>query len=374
LLKNEPFIFLQAYYLYSLIKVLALREKFDHMSAVSGYDALYQHFPADFAVDSVFGNFKKIYPRGIGRLLATASKFTSTSGFYNAQSFAAESKLLSRSLKKQYDIIHYTYGEPYFGLAGILKKKAKPAIVITNHQPVSWWQAHESLFKKYSNVNKVITLTEYDNAYFSTHIQGKSICIPHGVDTDFYKPLTSAENSLARPFKIIFTGRYLRDMSTLAKVIKKLSATSPDFHFDVVYLQKKDVHEPYLIEIMSLPNVIWHSDLTEHELLSLYQQAACCLLPLEDCTANNALLEAMACGLPVVSTDLPAIKTYLDDSMSILGRRGNAEDLCEALILLYNDEAKTKAMGIGSRNKAIKYFDWNIIAGQTAALFKTICA
>lgn len=349
-----------------------MREKFAHMSAVSGYDALYHHFPADLVIDSVFGDFKKIYPRGVGRLLATAAKFIGASGFYNAQSFAAESNLFSRLLTKQYDIIHYTYGEPYFGFGGMFKKNTKPAIVITNHQPVTWWQTHERLFKKYSNVNKVIALTEYDTAYFNTHIQGKAICIPHGVDTNFYKPLSPDENSTDKPFKVIFTGRYLRDMVTLAKVIKKLSATSMAFQFDVVYLPQKDVYEQCLIEIMSLPNVKWHSDISENELLSLYQQASCCLLPLEDCTANNAILEAMSCGLPIVSTDLPAIKTYLDDSMSILGRKGNADDLCEALIMLYNDEGKTNAMAVNSRNKALKCFDWNIIASQTATLFKTI--
>jgi len=355
-----------------MVKILALREQFDHMSAVSGYDALYHHFPADFAIDSVFGNFKKIYPRGIGRMLATASKFIGASGFYNAQSFAAESKLLTRSLTKQYDIIHYAYGEPYFGLGGAFKKSKKPAIVITNHQPVSWWQAHEYLFKKYNKANRVIALTEYDNAYFNAHMQGKSICIPHGVDTNFYKPLSPGEQPADRPFKIIFTGRYLRDMATLAKVVKKLSATSMAFHFDVVYLEKKDIHESYLIEIMSLPNVKWHADISENELLHLYRQADCCLLPLEDCTANNAILEAMACGLPIVSTDLPAIKTYLDGSMAILGRKGNADDLCEALIMLYNDEVKMNAMAVNSRNKALKYFDWNIIAGQTGELFRSL--
>jgi len=48
-----------------MVRILALREKFDHMSNVSGYDALYHHFPADFAIDSVFGtqNHKLLFKR-----------------------------------------------------------------------------------------------------------------------------------------------------------------------------------------------------------------------------------------------------------------------------------------------------------------------
>jgi glycosyltransferase involved in cell wall biosynthesis len=351
-------------------KILALREKFTHMSTISGYDALYHHFPDDIHIDSIFCNFKKAYPRGIGRLLATASKFASSSGFYNAQSFEVESRIAAKSLGGRYDVIHYAYGEPYFGLGSILKKVIKSAIIITNHQPVSWWQNHEVLFKKYNAASKVITLSEYDKEYFNSKNPGQAVCIPHGVDIDFYKP-ASVKKTGNEQFKIIFTGRYLRDMTTLASVIKKLSGSYKHFYFDVVYLNKKDIWQPFLIEIMNLPNVNWHADVSDRELLNLYQQADCLLIPLEDCTANNAILEAMACGLPVVSTDLPAIKTYLDDSMSILGRKGNADDLSDTLIALNNDRAKRDTMAVNAHRKAVKYFDWNIIANHTASLFET---
>src|ERR1700743_1496375 len=105
-----------------MVRVLALREKFTHMASVSGYDALYNHFPAEVHIDSIFCNFKKMYPRGIGRVLETASKLVSKSGFYNAQSVEAESRLLAKSVKEKYNVIHYTYGESYFGLPGITKK------------------------------------------------------------------------------------------------------------------------------------------------------------------------------------------------------------------------------------------------------------
>jgi glycosyltransferase involved in cell wall biosynthesis len=184
--------------------------------------------------------------------------------------------------------------------------------------------------------------------------------------------LPAVEKSNDNPFRVIFAGRYLRDMATLAAVVKRLSTLSINIQFDIVYIDKTNVCQDYLIEIMGLPNINWHADINDLELLSLYQQADCCLIPLEDCTANNAILEAMACGLPIVSTDLPALRTYADDSMSILGRKGNADDLCDALLMLYNDKGLRESLSICAREKAIRNFNWGKIAGLTLNLFKSL--
>jgi glycosyltransferase involved in cell wall biosynthesis len=351
-----------------MYKILAIRERFAHIANVSGYDSLYSHLPVDVETESIFCNFKKIYPRGVGRLMQSASTFAGGSGFYNAQSVEAEAGMFFKVVRKRFNLIHYTHGEPYFGFGSVFKKLSKTPMVITNHQPATWWAHHRHLIKKYAVADKVISLTEHDRDNFNQLAPGKAVCIPHGVNTDFFRP--SVTESKNEQFTALFTGRYLRDMETLAAVIKKLS--SQPIRFNIVYTAKSEVHDAYLKEIMALPNVHWYSNIEIDHLLELYQQADCLLLPLLDCTANNAVLEAMASGLPIVSTNLPAIHTYVDPSMSLLGNKGNADELCEAILTLFKNEQLRKTMAAAARDKALTKFDWGKIAGDTLALFKSL--
>ena len=350
-----------------MVRVLALRERFEHISKVSGYDALFHHLPADIRVDSVFCNFKKIYPRGIGRVWQMAAKYAHGSSSYNAQSAEAELKLFSKLIAHRYDLVHYTHAEPYLGF-GV--RRIKMPIVATNHQPVSWWKQNTALFEKYENVKQVICLTDFDRDYFNDHIPGKAVCIPHGVDTEYYHPLNQKKEN--QTFTIIFSGRYLRDVATLAKAVIALSSLPLKIRFDIVYTAKSTVKGTPMEQIAGLPDVTWHTNVPEEDLRRLYQQADCCMIPLLDCTANNAILEAIACGLPIISTDLSSIRTYLDASMSVLGRKNNADDLCDAVIELYNKPQKRHTMSAAARHKAVTAFDWERIAGATVKLFESL--
>jgi glycosyltransferase involved in cell wall biosynthesis len=354
-----------------MAEVLALRERFAHMSAVSGYDALFDHLPSAIKLHSVFCNFKKMYARGLGRLLQKTAKLANGSGFYNAQSVEAEMRLVISALRHKPSLIHYSYGEPYLGFTGLLKTAFSGPVVVTNHQPVSWWKQNQYFLKKYSHVEQAICLDEYARDYFNSLLPGKAVYIPHGVSTDFYHPMVNGVKKDGI-FRIVFAGRYLRDTATLAKVVKNISASSIPVHFDMVYSGKASLRGTPLEALKDVSAITWHTSVPETELRHIYQRADCCLIPLLDCSANNAILEAMACGLPIISTDLQAIHSYLDNSMALLGRQHNSEDLCSMIQLLYENENLRVQMGQNARSKAENSFSWQSVAGQTAALFNTL--
>jgi hypothetical protein len=45
-----------------------------------------------------------------------------------------------------------------------------------------------------------------------------------------------------------------------------------------------------------------------------------------DCTANNAVLESISCGLPVVTSELSSLQSYIDPSFSTMVSKGSVEE------------------------------------------------
>jgi glycosyltransferase involved in cell wall biosynthesis len=85
---------------------------------------------------------------------------------------------------------------------------------------------------------------------------------------------------------------------------------------------------------------------SDPELLALYQQADVLCLPTYGDTNPWVVLEAMACGTPVVSTPVGAIPELLGDGRAgVIVPLGNRRALGEALGALLGDEHRRKQLG-----------------------------
>ena len=72
-----------------------------------------------------------------------------------------------------------------------------------------------------------------------------------------------------------------------------------------------------------------------------------------------AIVEAMACGLPVVATDTAGYKEVVDDNVTgyILKDR-EPSTMADKIIELLNDNELRRAMGEAGRNKVLELYDW----------------
>ena len=86
------------------------------------------------------------------------------------------------------------------------------------------------------------------------------------------------------------------------------------------------------------------------------------------------LIEAMACGLPVIATDLPGVRAVVDDGVTgLIVPRGGAGALAEALARLAGSEpAARAAMGAAGRAACEARWGWPAVVGRVEAVYEEV--
>ncbi len=86
-----------------------------------------------------------------------------------------------------------------------------------------------------------------------------------------------------------------------------------------------------------------------------------------------AVLEAMACGVPVVSTRSGGVSEALGDSGGLLAPVGDVEGLAGHVLALLEDPALGRRIGRAGRRRAEEQFDLERIVPRYEALYERVC-
>ncbi|HTP12033.1 MAG TPA: glycosyltransferase, partial [Bacteroidota bacterium] len=170
--------------------------------------------------------------------------------------------------------------------------------------------------------------------------------IPHGIDADFFQPPAARQTG---PFRVISVGSYRRDFGQLAQIFTALGRRS-----DIVATVVAPAEVRALFE--GVPGVTFQSGLTDQELLDVYQGASCLLMTASNSTANNALLEAMACGVPVVSSSVGGLpELNIHNQTGYIAEIGDIDRMAKYAVDLLANPAKHRAFSEAARNRAIEF-------------------
>jgi glycosyltransferase involved in cell wall biosynthesis len=292
---------------------------------------------------------------------------------YKLSDLDAELRELPASLLGGTDVVHFLDGEhgAQFLPAALRRARRLPLArlrrartVATFHQPP---EMLDDLLDRavVADLDAVTLVAPTQAAWFRELLPDDRVeVLLHGVDVDFFRPAAPAPARAAHPpapLRCVTVGHWLRDWTAVRQVAERL----PDVAFDVV------TSRPTGCE--ALANVRHHRDVSDEGLRALYQQADVLFLPLTASTANNALLEGLACGLPVVTTDLAAVRAYAGDDTGALVRDNDPDALAAALVARREDPARRIAEGARSRARA-EALSWPASAAAHARLYRRLLA
>jgi glycosyltransferase involved in cell wall biosynthesis len=87
----------------------------------------------------------------------------------------------------------------------------------------------------------------------------------------------------------------------------------------------------------------------------------------------KSLIEAAACGKPIVTTDVPGCRDVVDDGQSgLIVPVRNAEALAGAIACLADDHKKRRDLGAAARSRAVREFDKEIIVRETIGVYQDV--
>lgn len=190
------------------------------------------------------------------------------------------------------------------------------------------------------NKDEIQTLSGNDPA-----VMGKTTIIPNAVNVERFHKMDRAacREELGMPqdaFIVAFTGSFIERKGVLkvSRAIDKI---------DGAYGVFIGVGE-------QTPNCrnILHCGRVKNEVLGKYLNAADVFaLPTLAEGCSNAVVEAVACGLPVVSSDRAFNWDVLDDTCAILIDPENEQELQQAIRRLKDDTALREKLAMGSEEK-----------------------
>lgn len=273
--------------------------------------------------------------------------------------------------QKRYDICQVFFGIPSGPIGYLLKKKYHiPYIIRFGGGDIPGFQVRFD--KVYKLIAPFIRLIWNNADQMAANSEGlrqlaygfynkKEIhVITNGVDTDYYVPKENIRNGI----NLLFVSRLIerKGLQFLLPQMKQIVQNCNDeVHLTVVG------DGPYR---STLEEMVRKEDIAQYvsfegyknreQIAAYYQNADMFLLPSKKEGMPNVVLEAMACGLPIVMTPCEGSAELVHDNGIVVHR----EQFAQEIIKICNDRELMSRMGSESRRMAVEQFSWDCIVSN----------
>ncbi len=301
---------------------------------------------------------------------------------------------------KGFDLIHLHY--PFYGamLPIVLRKlflDRKTRLVLHYHMD-SIGSGLKGLIFKLNRIlvlplllrlSDFITCASLDYAknsaltgYFERY-QDKFITMPFGVDPDIFKAVEKRPSpEFEKNILFVATLDKAHDFKGLGVLLLALKSLLSDpnclkqgLKISLTVVGSGEMQEHYQTvsrELGVADSVRFVGGLPPAELAGAYGRAAVFVLPSinQGEAFGLVLLESMACGTPVVASNLPGVRNVFHngrEGLSVIP--GDAKDLAAKIKQILLDERSARRMSQAGIELVRKKYDWNIIGAELTRLY-----
>jgi glycosyltransferase involved in cell wall biosynthesis len=341
-------------------RVTCVVKRYHHHTPSGGYDRLAAAVGAQvIRSKEISGLFGKVANKVWSRV-TDKDKHSPNYGFGD---WLAELQALATGFFRPPDVLHVLYG----GQINLLinwRNLLRCPLIVTFHAAFAEAPHRFDVRPRNLGVDFAVVVANSQIAPLQRWIEPRRIVyIPHGIDTNRFKPGGSALASSAR-MRVVIVGEHMRDWLVMHKVIDEINRRGLDIEFHLV------INEKDLAYFTGCANVVYHPHISEAELIDLYRSADALFIPMTNSTANNSILEALACGTPIISSRVGGVPDYVDDKSGWLLPVGDVAGHVNLIASISANRELSRGRRQAARIQALK-FDWRVIAEQMVALYAT---
>jgi glycosyltransferase involved in cell wall biosynthesis len=316
----------------------------------------------------------------------------STMGFPEPLTFGIRARRFLKTVGAHYDIVHDNQSLSY-GIWAIAKHMPT---VATIHHPITvdrslavhaegdfWHKAKQWRWYSFIGMQKrvaptlkrIITVSRCARDHISEAFQipaDRFQVVPNGIDTDRFYPIPGIERQRGRLMVTTSADTPLKGLEHLLRALAMLAPQRPELHLIVVGTPKENSRIVALIETLGIRDrVRFTGALSHQDYVRHYARAWTAVVPSLYEGFGLPAGEAMACGVPVISTTGGALPEVVGDA-GVLVPPGDPMALAKAIAFLCDHPEQAHAIGAKGYQRATTHFSWQQAARKTVAVYTRV--
>lgn len=176
------------------------------------------------------------------------------------------------------------------------------------------------------------------------------------------------------PFRVVLPARMLWDKGVgeyveAARIVRKMRG---DIEFDLVGAtdpgNRMAIPESQLADWQREGVINWRG--RQDDMVKVYQDCHIVCLPSYREGVPMALLEAMSCGKPIVTTDVPGCRDLIKNNVDgLVVTVKNPQDIASAILLLVNDTNKRQEFGSNANSSVTQNYARETVNAKVQAVY-----
>ena len=287
-----------------------------------------------------------------------------------------------------YDVVH-CHGSLS---AALIARRCPVPVVYSEHDPSPWRCRYRSWYERavrkliYKMVNgAAFRLADRVVTNFPEQVpdierlcaaSGTVSLIRNGTDVDIFTPRRGVLSRIRQEYGFERYCLFVGSLTARKSPDLLLSAVAESGSLPCVFagdgpMQRKLARQAAQLGISD--RVAFLGNVPPAELGQIYAEADMLALPSVSEGAPLVVLEAMACGIPVLATNIAGLPSMVKDwETGFLVKPGDVGQLAMAIRFLAGDDDLRRRMGANGRRKALSEFPWPLVATDYVRLYEIV--